>query len=175
MNQIEKIGKANVLYASERENTLIRGFVNDKPEGWVIMDTVNNPFFPIDILPFDTGDFDLGRIKKEFHRAYGGKPNDLFLPWHYTIDIVNETPYIIQTRPFNYKTFIPNYENKLMIMIIGDSNIDIYSGIYYQAMANQIINQFRFMHGFYLMNQRKDFEFFTGKNFKKDILFRWIL
>jgi len=160
--------------ASERENSFNRNFINDKPEGWVVCDTVNNPFFPIDILPIDTGNFDLPKISKEFHRVYGGKINDLFLPWHYTVDIVNDFPYIIQTRPFNYKTFIPNYEKKLFIMIIGDSNRDIYNMNFYKAIAHQIINPFKLLHGFYIYNQRKDFEFFTGKNFDIDKLFSQI-
>ncbi len=152
-------------FASERENSFNRTFINDKPEGWVICDTVNNPFFPMDILPIDTGNFDLNKIKKEFHRKYGGRPNDLFLPWHYTIDVVNDFPYVIQSRPFNYKTFIPMYEKKLFIMIIGDSSRDIYNRNFYKAMAHQIINPFKLLHGFYILNQRKDFEFFTKGNF----------
>jgi len=160
--------------STERENYFHRSFINDKPEGWVICDTFNNPFFPLDILPIDTANFDLEKIKYEFHRKYGGRPNDLYLPWHYTIDIVNDFPYIIQTRPFNYKTIIPLYEKKLFIMIIGDSNRDIYNSQFYKAIAHQIINPFKLIPGFYILNQRKDFEFFTGKNFDKDKLFMYI-
>jgi len=169
-----KATKANYLNASERENNFNRSFLNDKPEGWVICDTVNNPFFPMDILPIDTGGFDLSKIQYEFHRTYGGKPNDLFLPWHYTIDIVNDFPYIIQTRPFNYKTFIPLYERKMFIMIIGDSSRDIYNLQYYKMIANTIINPFKLLHGYYISNQRKDFEFFTKDNFDRDRLFSFI-
>jgi len=166
--------KANILYAAERENHFNRNFIIDKPDGWIIMDTVNNPFFSIDILPYDTREFDLGKIKKEFHRKYGGKPNDLFLPWHYTIDLINETPYVINTRPFNYKTFIEGYEKHLIILLIGDSNQDVYPEIYYRTIADFIINPFKLLHGFYIYNNPSDFIFYTGKNFKKDILMKFI-
>jgi len=162
--------KMNVTYANEKENNFNRNWINDKPEGWVICDTVNNPFFPIDVLPYDTSDFDLNKIQKEFHRKYGGKPNDLFLPWHFTIDIVNNFPYIINTRPFNYKTMIPEYEKKLLFMIIGDANIDIYTKEFYHQIANYI-NSFKLLRGFSISTTRANFEFFIGKNFNKDIFF----
>lgn len=157
-----------------RENNFLRQFVIQKPEGWLIFDSYNNPWFPLNVREIDTADFDLKTIRKYFHFDYGGKPNDLFLPWHYTIEIVNETPYIINTRPFNYQNIIPEYEKHLSVMIIGDSNKDIYNDNYYKCLST-IINPFRFLNGFYLLNQRKDFTFKTGKNFDKDRLFKWII
>jgi hypothetical protein len=164
-----------MIFDSNRENRFQRQFVIQKPKGWLIFDSWNNPWFPLKVREIDTSDFDLRLIRKYFHLEIGGKPNDIFLPWHYTIDIVNETPYIINTRPFNYKSLISNFEEHLSIMIIGDSNKDIYNDIYYKAIANMIINPFRFLNGFYLLNQRKDFIFKTGRNFDIDRLFVHII
>ena len=163
-----------IILDNTRENNFLRQFIIQKPKGWLIFDSWNNPWFPLTVRDIDTAEFDMKLIRKYFHLEYGGKPNDLFLPWHYTIDIVNETPYVINTRPFNYKNLIPNYEEHLTIMLIGDSNRDIYNDSYYKVIANTIINPFRFLNGFYLLNQRKDFEFKTGRNFDIDRLFRWI-
>ena len=53
--------------------------------------------------------------------------------------------------------------------------VDIYNDLYYKAIANMIINHFRFLNGFYLLNQRKDFVFKTGRNFDIDRLFVHII
>jgi len=158
-----------------QENQYTRIHTIDKPKGWLIMDSVNNPFFPIDSIQYDTGDFDLARLRKYFHQIYGGKPNDLFLPWHYTIDVVNQTPYVINTRPFNYKTPIPNFEKHLSIMIIGNTKTDIYDLEFYKTIAHFIINPFRFLNGFQLTNQRKIFTFKTKENFDIDKLMRYVI
>jgi len=163
------------ILTSDRENNFNRSFTIRKPKGYIIMDTYNNPFFSLDTFKVDNSDFNLPRIKKDFHYMYGGKPNDLFLPWHYTVDVVNQTPYIINTRPLTYKNIIPNYEEHISIMIIGDSNQDIYTMEYYKAIANIIINPLRYISSLNLLNQRKDFEFKTGKNFDKNSLFKWII
>jgi hypothetical protein len=149
----------------------------EKPEGWVIMDSWNNPFFPIqNTKNIMTSEFNLPELRKIFHMEYNGRPEDLFLPWHYTIDIINMTPYIIQTRPFNYKTYIPNYEKKIFIVLFGDSNVDIYPETLYKTIAHAIINPFKAMRGtFFMQNTRQDFEFFTGNNFKIDTLFRYFI
>jgi len=160
-------------YNQSRENQLLRQFTFDDPKGWLIMDTFNNPFFPLDVIQVDTERFDLDKIKTDYHKYYGGKPDDLFLPWHYTIEYVQGRPYIINTRPFNYLSTIKSYEKHLSIMIIGDSNKDIYSPKFYQTIAN-LINPFRYMRGFYLSNQKNIFEFKTGENFNKNYLFSLI-
>ena len=67
----------------------------EKPEGWVIMDSWNNPFFPIqNTKNIMTSEFNLPELRKIFHMEYNGRPEDLFLPWHWTIEIVNEKPFV---------------------------------------------------------------------------------
>jgi len=166
---------ANTNFVSE--TYFVRNYSNDHPENWVVMDSWNNPFFPIrNTTPVITDEFNLSKVKKIFHSEYDGRSDDLFLPWHYTVDIVNMTPYVIQTRPFNYKTYIPGYEKKLLIMILGDSNLDIYPESIYKMIAHGIINPFKVLRGTYFMqNTRQNFEFLTGRNFKTENLFKYFI
>ena len=157
-----------------KNDAYLRINIAQQIKGYLIMDSYNNPFFPINQIQIDTSEFNTSKLKKYFHEEYGGKPNDLFLPWHFTIETINSWPYIINTRPFNYKTIIEDYEDFIVIMIIGDSNRDIYTQEFYKNIANFCINPFRFIPSFNILNQRKDFKFFTGKNFNKDLLFKWI-
>jgi len=145
----------------KRTNQIIK-----RPKGWIIMDTVNNKRFPMDIRQVDTMGFDTIKIHDQFHELYGGSKRDIFLPWHFTIDIVDEKPFIINTRPFTYKSGFDGYENYLTFMIIGDSNIDIYPGSFYKTMAHLVMNQFKFMQQFHVQNEKKDIIYWTGKNFQ---------
>lgn len=136
-----------------------------RPRGWLIMDSFNNPFFPLDIFTVDTMKFNTSRLQREFHKKYGGNVRDLFLPWHYTVEIVDENPFVVQTRPLMYKTPIPNYERHISVLIIGDSNRDIYSGKFYKQIAHNIINPYKVMPGVKMQNSKDDFTFKTGSNF----------
>jgi len=164
-------------YNPQYENKFVRQNYNDSPNGWVIMDTWNNPYYPINhTIKYSSKDFDIPKFKKLFHSEYGGRPNDLFLPWHYIIDNVNDFPYVINSRPFNYKTYLPGIENKLCILLIGDSEADLYQDSFYKIIAELIINPFKIMTGAYYMNNTRDkFTFLTGKGFKKDRLFNYII
>lgn len=167
--------RQKLILSSDRENNYNRNFINLQPSGYLIMDSVNNPFFPLDTFKVDDANFNLPRIRKEFHGLYGGNPNDLFLPWHYTVETINRTVYVINTRPWNYKNIIEGYEKRISVMIIGDSNQDIYTMDFYKTIANFIVNPLRFVSSLKMLNQRKDFDFKTGKNFNKEMLFKWIV
>jgi hypothetical protein len=146
-----------------------------RPKGWLIMDTWNNKPFPMDIIPVDTMKFDTTRVSKEFHRKYGGSNMDLFLPWHWTVELVDGKPIVLQTRPPMYKSNIPEYKYHMTIMIIGDGNQDLYPGHFYKQIAHMIINPWKFMAGVRMSNNLETFEFQTGKNFDKNYLFKEIM
>jgi len=162
-----ELGKKNYKYENYVENAFKYNNINlQNPDGWVIMDSVNNPFWKMDIFDVDTMAFNTSKLQDYFHEIYGGSKRDLFLPWHYTIDLVNEKPFIINTRPFMYKSLIPGYREHLSIMIIGDSNLDIYPGKYYKQIAHGIMNQFKYVRGYRLDTSPEKITYFTGKNFK---------
>jgi len=146
--------------------------IKTRPKGWLIMDSYNNQIFPMDIFTVDTMKFDTEKLAKSFHQTYGGSTRDLYLPWHYTIEIVNQMPVVVQTRPPMYKSNIPGYKNYFTIMIIGDSNQDLYTNRFYKQMAHMIINPWKYIQGVRMPNSKENFTFWTGKNFKQDNLFK---
>ena len=146
-----------------------------RPKGWLIMDSKNNKLYPQDIFTVDTMLFNTEKLQKDFHQVYGGSTRDLFLPWHYTMDLVNNKPFVIQTRPIMYKSGLPGYQNYMTIMIIGDSNEDMYQGLYYKQLAHMIMNPLKFMPGVRMPNSKENIEFWTGKNFNQNNLLKELI
>jgi hypothetical protein len=154
-------GEQYVENAYKRNNMIL-----NRPQGWIIMDTWNNKVFPIRDYQVDTMTFNSSRISDFFHEYYGGSKRDLFLPWHFIVEMVDGKPMVISTRPFTYKSGFKGYENYLTIMIIGDSNKDIYTGKFYKQMAHLIMNQFKFLKSYHIHNEKSDIIYWTGTNFK---------
>jgi len=149
--------------------------IKTRPKGWLIMDSYNNKSFPMDLFTFDTMKFDTEKLAKEFHMKFGGSTRDLFLPWHYTVELVNGKPFVIQTRPPMYKSNIPGFQDYFSIMIIGDSNQDIYSGLFYKQIAHMIMNPWKFIPSVRMANTKETIQFWTGDNFDKDKLFHELM
>jgi len=146
-----------------------------RPKGWLIMDSWNNKIFPMDIFSVDTMKFDTEKLAKEFHQKFGGSQRDLFLPWHWVVEIINGKPFVIQTRPPLYKSNIPGFANYFTIMIIGDSNQDIYPGLLYKQISHMIINPWKYIPSVRVPNSKENFIFWTGKNFNRDYLFKELM
>ncbi len=146
--------------------------IKSRPKGWLIMDSWNNKIFPMDIFSIDTMKFNTEKLAREFHRQYGGSQRDLFLPWHWVVEIVNQKPVVVQTRPPMYKSKIPGFANYFTIMIIGNSNEDIYPGLLYKQLAHMIINPWKFIPSVRIPNSKENFTFWTGKNFLQNNLLK---
>ncbi len=143
-----------------------------RPKGWLIADSWNNTAFPMDIFQIDTMKFDTSRLGDWFHQKYGGSKRDLFLPWHYIVELVDSKPYVIQTRPLMYKSNVPGFKNHYTVMIVGDGNQDIYPGSLYRMIAHMIINPAKYMIGMRIPNSKENFTFQTGKNFDWNMLLK---
>jgi len=165
-------GKSNRNYEQYMENSFKRtNMILTKPKGWIIMDSFNNKYFPVKEFEVDSLKFNSGKLKTYFTQHYGGNPRDLFLPWHYIVELVEgEQPFVMNTRPFNYKSGFKGYEQYLTIMIIGNSNNDIYPGRFYKQIAHMIMNPMAFMKGFFIPNESSRRLYWTGTNFKKEEL-----
>jgi hypothetical protein len=146
--------------------------MKSRPKGWLIMDSYNNKTFPMDIFTIDTMKFDSERLAKEFHKNYGGSNRDLFLPWHWIIELINGKPFVMQTRPPMYYSNIPGFKSHFTIMIIGNSNEDIYPGAFYKQMAHMIINPWKYIQSVRVNNSKENFTFWTGKQFDQDKLLK---
>jgi len=166
-----KNGQDNYHYENFIENSFKYNAMNlGKPNGWLVMDTWNNPFWKMELFQVDTLGFNTSKLQDYFHEYYGGSKRDLFLPWHFIVEVVDEKPYIINTRPFMYKSLIPGFEEHLSIMIIGNSELDIYPGKFYKQIAHGIMNQFKYMRGYRIDPTVKNITYFTGKGFRKQEL-----
>ncbi len=143
-----------------------------RPKGWLIADSWNNEAFPMDIFSIDTMRFDTSKLGDWFHQKYGGSKRDLFLPWHWIVELVDSKPYIIQTRPPMYKSNIPGFKMHFTILLIGDGNQDIYPGTLYKMMAHGLINPWKHIQSVRVNNSKENFTFQTGKNFDQNKLLK---
>ncbi len=146
--------------------------MKSRPKGWVIMDSWNNKFYPMDIFSVDTMQYNTEKIQQEFHRQFGGSPRDLFLPWHYTVELVNQKPFVTQTRPPMYRSNFAGYSNHFTIMIIGNSAMDIYPGSIYRQIAHMIINPWKHIPSVRVPNSKENITFWTKENFLQDNLLK---
>jgi len=160
-------GIDNFNYEQYSENSFKYSYMNiNKPEGFVIMDTWNNPFFKMELFQVDTMSFNTTKIMDYFHEFYGGSKRDLFLPWHYMVDIVDQKPIVINTRPFMYKSGFKGFEKHITIMIIGDSSKDVYGGKFYKQIASMIMNQFKYIRGYQCDPSPQNITYWTKDQFK---------
>lgn len=122
-----------------------------KPDGFIIFDSYNNEWFPLKLVTVDKVDFNLRIIKDEFHRTYGGSAmQEIFMPWHYTVELISKNYYCVNTRPIMYKSLIPGYENYISICVVGNSDLDIYSPEFYKVIAHTIMNPIHYVPGWRL-------------------------
>lgn len=136
--------------SAEKEFKRVATF-KKKPDGFIIFDSYNNEWFPLKSVTVDKVDFNLKSIKDEFHRKYGGSVmQEIFLPWHFSVEFISKNYYCINTRPIMYKSLIPGYENYISICIVGDSNLDIYSPEFYKVIAHTIMNPIHYIPGWKL-------------------------
>lgn len=111
---ISKLKKPNPAVIAKFDDRSTNNKFNIKPTGIIIQDTYNNPIFPIDYPIIDDAKFNLPDIKSRFRAYYCSLPID-FLPWHYTIEIINGTYYFFNTRPIDMKYPVDNIETKKLI------------------------------------------------------------
>jgi hypothetical protein len=164
IGQMKKPSSANLAKFDDRSinNKILR------PQGVVICDTINNPFFPIDAPSIDSSKFNLPDIKSKYQTFYTTLPVD-FLPWHYVVEILNGKYYFFQTRPLDMRFPLNNIECKdllnanssilnttpstdmffknqpfdigqaIHVCILGDTNLDVYIDSLYEMIGRMCI------------------------------------
>ena len=169
-----------------------------RPLGILIEDSFNNPFFPIRPVPrIDASKIDLFLIYKRFRELYSQFEVTL-LPWHFVIEFIEDRYYVFNTRPIDMffplsndevlnrqdlwndttKTFIKNHrfdiKEAIHILVIGDSNIDVYTRKFYELLGRFCIVPF--IRYFKIMNV--DYEYIVplnmGKKFKLEITTKFV-
>ncbi len=185
---------------SSREMISVSNKIRNRPKGIIIQDSYNNPFLSIRPRPqLDTSKVDLIEIHKRYKELYSKFYSD-FLPWHYCIELVEDRYTVFNTRPIDMKFPITNEEIKkrddllkwddltniffkenlfdisecIHVMIIGDSNIDIYTNRIYKIIGRVCISPFlryfKLPEGIF----QRTFPLNLGKKFKINILEKYV-
>jgi hypothetical protein len=160
--QINPILNLKYNLAEEKEFKKTNIFEH-KPDGFVIIDSYNNPIFPTTVVDLDNSKFSYPAIKQELKRKnwFG-----YFTPWHYWVEFVELDYIAIQGRPINYKNVLPGFENHIVICIAGNSKNDIYMSSLYKCLADIIISSIHYipswkldpLHHITLINIGKSFD-----------------
>lgn len=136
-------------------------------KGFVIMDTLNNPMFPMNTILLDRTKFDSSDILIEYRRVYQMTKNEIFMPWHFQVELIGREYVIQNTRPVNYKTPFKEYQEHICICLVGDSSNDVYMPDIYRKIANICIKPFSRSN----VNQVPEkINYLTGKSFLKQQL-----
>ena len=156
VNHLGRVSAAN-------DHPSISNKFKPKPLGIIISDSYNNPFFPIRPMPrIDSSKIDLILIYKRFRELYSQFEVTL-LPWHFVIEFIKDRYYVFNTRPIDMffpvnnqdvmnrqdlwddvtKTFMKNYifdiKEAIHILVVGDSNIDVYTKKFYEILGRMCI------------------------------------
>ena len=155
INETYNILEENKKVLSTKDIVNTQNRILYKPHSLLIQDSYNNPFFPIRPRPrIDTSKFDLLEVYKRYRELYSEVTTN-FLPWHYCVEMVHDRYMIFNTRPVDLRFPINNQEalkNKSIynidwdeettnyfknnnfdiaesvhILIVGDSNLDVYT------------------------------------------------
>lgn len=176
-----------------KDNISSRNMFTTHPQGIIIQDSYNNPFFPITPKPrLDTSNLDLQEVYRRFRELYG-QQDILFLPWHYCVELVDNRYYVFNTRPINIKFPITNNDIDLNLLkddisiqffndniidiseclhvcVIGDSNLDVYTMNTYKLIRDiciqPIVRYFK-LPGAML---QRIFSFNIGSRFKTNLV-----
>ena len=160
------IEETRVLSSRDIVNTQNR-FIN-RPQGILLQDSYNNPFFPIRPAPrIDTSRLDLTEVYQRYRELYS-ETESMFLPWHYCLEMVGDRFYAFNTRPIDMRFPINTQEalsNKeendwiewnaetntffdeelydirdaIHICLIGNSDIDLYTINMYTIIGQMCI------------------------------------
>jgi len=152
---------------SAKDASSIHNKFTTKPQGILIQDSYNNPFFPIRPEPkIDTSKLNLSIVFKRYRELYS-QTKSVFLPWHYCIELVDDQYFVFNTRPLDMKFPFTSNEMKIIqkkydiewdeptkmffkenifdisesihVCLIGSSNLDIYTQNTYSLIGKTCI------------------------------------
>lgn len=136
--------------------------------GFVIWDTYNNPIFPVSIPRYDESDFYYSKYLDMYVKNYSRTIPDS-LPWHFFVEYIGNKYLIYNTRPYNYQFPLTNLEcnniitsnnrklstsdtevfsnnnleDYLHIIIMGDTESDIYTSDLYYKIGKYIFGSYK--------------------------------
>jgi len=127
--------------------------INPNPfRGVIIEDSYNNLVFPLKRPQIDRNNIDFPEFLDQFKTFYDNRKQ---LPWHYVIEFFENDYIIYNTLPVNMKYPISyqfetnvNFSDYIHILIIGDTNVDVYTKQLYKKIAKFIITPMSKIHRF---------------------------
>jgi hypothetical protein len=171
-------------------------WIRTKPQGIVVQDSYNNISFPISDIRVDSNKQNIEILTDKFVSLYSGDREQNILPWHYIIEFLNEGYTVYNTRPLNLKYIrtiqetLEDSKNKkilneqthqlinsstditqmIHILIMGDSNSDIYTKKLYKTIAEYIIIPTARVGGFAPTVDANIFYMNLGSSFKFNLI-----
>jgi len=171
-----------------------------RPQGILIQDSYNNPFFPIRPTPrLDTSKIDILEVHRRYREKHS-KQKSIFLPWHFCVEMVQDRFYVFNTRPLDMKfpinslqasqrdevknwddvtklfmkEAIYDIDDAIHVCIIGDTNLDVYTRKIYEMIGRTCIiptlRQYRLPGGLY----QRVFGLNLGSRFNMDYVAKFI-
>lgn len=187
---------------STKDATSLHNKFTTKPQGILVQDSYNNPFFPIRPQPkIDTSKLDLGTVFKRFRDLYSQTKTN-YLPWHYCIELVEDRYYIFNTRPLDMKFPISSNQAKanqkkyeidwdkptklffkeniydiseaIHVCLVGNSNMDIYTNNTYSLIGSTCLTPLLRQYKLPGGLYQRVFPLNTGRRFKFENISRFI-
>jgi hypothetical protein len=148
---------------SSKDDNSIQNKFTIKPQGILLTDTYNNPFFPIPKPVIDTAKFNLPEVYKQYQEFYE-QGKSVYLPWHYMVGLVGKQYFVFNTRPidmkfpvnsqfaeankkeknikwdkvtdvfFKYKLY--DISEAIHVCLIGNTELDVYTNAVYKLIGN---------------------------------------
>lgn len=157
--------EADIKVDSTKDAASTSNKFSTRPQGILIQDTFNNPFFPINPRPkLDTSKLDIIEVYKRYRETYS-RFNSIMLPWHFCVEMIEDRYVAINTRPLDMRFPIDNKEaltlqkennwdeitelffdenifdisEGIHVAIIGDTNSDVYPKRIYEVIGRMCI------------------------------------
>lgn len=186
---------------SSRDDNSRQNKFTIKPQGILLTDTYNSPFFPIPRPKIDTAKFDLMEVYKQYQELYG-QGKSLYLPWHFCVELIGKQYFVFNTRPldmkfpidsefaeankkekdikwdnitsvfFKYKLF--DISEAIHVCLIGNTELDVYTKQVYKLVGSSCmlpILKQSKLHGGLYQNV---FGLNIGRRFNLDIISKFI-
>jgi hypothetical protein len=168
-----------------------------KPQGFIIQDSYNNPFFPITPKPkIDTSKVETIELYKRYRELYSSQKS-IYLPWHFCVELVEMEYIAFNTRPIDVKfpmkskyvkkeycdniawEFISknifDISDAIHVCVVGDSSEDVYTKNLYKVISEicliPYLNIFKLPKGLF----QRIFTFNMGYRFNINYLEKTLL
>lgn len=172
-----------------------------RPQGILIQDSYNNPFFQIRPRPrFDTSKFDLPEIFRRYRELHSSGKS-LFLPWHFFVEMIGDRFYVFNTRPLDMKFPITTNDAKkrpeseqwdtvtqqfikdnifdisesIHICLVGDSMRDVYTKKIYELIGRNCILPTVRVNKLPGALYQRVFPLNLGERFKFDLISKFVM